>query len=62
MTNRRRRLAAEFLAAFVICLAFVSPVNAGGEQKRGRAPSEPCATATLKARKKVSRVAGQRLA
>ncbi|HEX9630741.1 MAG TPA: aspartyl protease family protein [Pyrinomonadaceae bacterium] len=33
MTNRRRRLAAEFLAAFVICLAFVGPVSAGGEQK-----------------------------
>ena len=33
MTNRRRRMAAEFLAAFVICLAFVGPVNAGGEQK-----------------------------
>jgi tetratricopeptide (TPR) repeat protein len=26
-------LAAEFLAAFVICLAFVGPVSAGGEQK-----------------------------
>ncbi|HXL82275.1 MAG TPA: aspartyl protease family protein [Pyrinomonadaceae bacterium] len=38
MTNRRRRLAAEFLAAFVICLAFVGPVSAGGEQKaRARA-------------------------
>jgi tetratricopeptide (TPR) repeat protein len=33
MTNRRRRLAAEFLAAFVICLAFIGPVYAGGEQK-----------------------------
>jgi tetratricopeptide (TPR) repeat protein len=33
MTNRRRRLAAEIFAAFVICLAFVGPVNAGGEQK-----------------------------
>lgn len=33
MTSRRRRLAAEVLAAFVICLAFVGPVNAGGEQK-----------------------------
>jgi tetratricopeptide (TPR) repeat protein len=33
MTHRRRRLAAEFLAAFVICLAFVGPVSAGGEQK-----------------------------
>jgi tetratricopeptide (TPR) repeat protein len=33
MTSRRRRLAAEFLAAVVICLAFVGPVNAGGEQK-----------------------------
>jgi len=31
-------LAAEFLAAFVICLAFVGPVSAGGEQKaRARA-------------------------
>ncbi|MBA2702372.1 MAG: aspartyl protease family protein [Blastocatellia bacterium] len=33
MTDRRRRLAAEFFAAIVICLAFVAPVNAGGEQK-----------------------------
>ena len=33
MTNRRRRLAAGVLAAFVICLAVVGPVNAGGEQK-----------------------------
>ncbi|MEO7971358.1 MAG: aspartyl protease family protein [bacterium] len=33
MTSRRRRLAAEILAAFVICLAFVGPVNAAGEQK-----------------------------
>lgn len=33
MTNRRRRLAAEFLAAFVICLAFTGPVHAVGEQK-----------------------------
>lgn len=33
MTNRRRRLAAGFLAAFVICLTFVGSVNAGGEQK-----------------------------
>lgn len=33
MTNRRSRLAAEVLAAFVICLAFIGPVNAGGEQK-----------------------------
>ena len=32
MTNRRRRLAAGVLAAFVICLAVVGPVNAGGEQ------------------------------
>lgn len=38
MANRRRRLAAEFLAAFVICLAFVGPVNAVGEKKaRSRA-------------------------
>lgn len=38
MTNRRRRLAAEFLAAFVICLAFTGPVHAVGEQKaRARA-------------------------
>src|SRR5882762_1007083 len=38
MKNRRCRLAAEFLAAFVICLAFVGPVSAGGEQKvRARA-------------------------
>lgn len=33
MKNRRRKLAAGFLAAFVICLALVGPVNAGGEQK-----------------------------
>jgi len=38
MTFRRRSLAAAFLAAFVICLAFVGPVNAVGEQKtRARA-------------------------
>jgi predicted aspartyl protease/thioredoxin-like negative regulator of GroEL len=38
MTNRRRRLAAEFLAAFVICLVFFGEVYAGGEQKaRARA-------------------------
>ena len=38
MANRRRRLAAAFLAAFVICLAFVGPVNAAGEKKaRSRA-------------------------
>jgi len=38
MKNRRCRLAAEFLAAFVICLTFVGPVSAGGEQKvRARA-------------------------
>ncbi|MGI8836275.1 MAG: aspartyl protease family protein [Pyrinomonadaceae bacterium] len=38
MATRRRRLAAEFLAAFVICLAFVGPVNAVGEKKaRSRA-------------------------
>ncbi|HEX9545448.1 MAG TPA: aspartyl protease family protein [Pyrinomonadaceae bacterium] len=39
MKNRRRRLAAEFLAAFVICLAFVGPVSASGEQK-GRARAD----------------------
>ncbi len=33
MTSRRRRLAAEFLTAVVICLALVGPVKAGGEQK-----------------------------
>jgi Flp pilus assembly protein TadD/predicted aspartyl protease len=33
MTNRRRRLAAGVLAAFVICLPVVGPVNAGGELK-----------------------------
>ena len=38
MTNRARRLAAGFLAAFVICLAFVGPVHASGEKKlRARA-------------------------
>jgi tetratricopeptide (TPR) repeat protein len=38
MTNRARRLAAGFLAAFVICLAFVGPVHATGEKKlRARA-------------------------
>ncbi len=38
MTNRRCKLAAEFLAAFVICLAFVGPVQVFGEQKaRARA-------------------------
>src|SRR6185295_10137404 len=38
MANRRRRLAAAFLAAFAICLAFVGPVNAAGEKKaRSRA-------------------------
>ncbi|MEP6743800.1 MAG: aspartyl protease family protein [bacterium] len=33
MTKRRCRLAAELFAAFVICLAFVGPVQALGEQK-----------------------------
>ena len=37
MTNRRRRLAAGVLAAFVICLVFVGPVDAGEQKSRVRA-------------------------